>query len=337
MYKVRRKLSNLASRCRAGFGKTVAVLIIIAMAFADYLTMYNLFAALGVSDLLFGKQNPLINEIMVYSFTLSVLLEGIPFFVGYCGSILADKTIYRVNDKTNARIGMIVGTISSVMTFSLIIALRTFLIVQGDEDAGTPQLHLTLMITPILTSMLSFLASWTAFRSDRVDLLERRLAKQYKKCMLLQSEFLDVAHKNEDARTALWSSLTVNDKIPETLETFRKECFDRIRSKLIENTILEFPDQVERYNKAITGLLQEFAAEMSARSTDIPRDLHSMDVKDNIRTFDEEVKDTNPGEAWDDRMSGSVLEQQLKDRLDNAVVVAQFKTMVKPYYLEGDL
>lgn len=335
--------------------KIVAVIIIFALAFADFLAMRNLFEDLYLSDYLIlgDREIKILSEANVYPFTFAVLLEGNPFFMGIAATMLADNTKYKVNDRLNAKIGLIISIVAFVLTICLVWILRGLLISQNGgldaffktKDYGGPSgnnetfiAQIYLLAAPLLTSLLAFVASWTAFRSESITKLEYRLEKLHTKYLIAQSKFLDTIHRNDDARTALWGSLTAKDKIPSDLDTFRKECFDRIRSKLISNSITEFPDQIERYNAEISKLLQEFIGEMSLHTTSIPRDIEEMDINDVLAEYDKKQKDENAlADAWSYSICGASLEEELKKVLDNAVVVAQFKTSIRPFHKERDL
>lgn len=356
--------------------KVPAIIFIALLIFIDYVSLFNLFASLDIStDFMFQSNNAVfasgslsfselsqassswpaiftLSQTTIFSLALAVLLEGNPVLIGIFGSSLVDKTRYNVNDKANAKFGFWISLIGSFATVALMVMLRVF---QMESNGGAAAFfgkknyggslenntqfiaHVCLMILPILTSAFAFAISWVAFRNDSAQKLERKIDKRYRQYLVLQSEFLDTVNRTDDAMFVLWSSLSAHEKMPEKLEDFRKECTDRIRSKLIDNCIRSFPDQVERYNLAVINLLQEFVNDMSARTTSIPRDIQSIDVvRDIVDKHDQNVKNTNPSNAWDYSISGPYLERELKEMLDNAVVVAQYKTVVKPYHLEGD-
>lgn len=334
--------------------KIVAIILIFALAFSDFLAMNNLFTDLNLPDSLWlgGYNSSILSEANVYSFTFVILLEGNPFFIGIAASILADKTKYKVNDKRNAKWWFGISVTAFVFTIVLMFVLRILLIEKeggffaffktknygGSEESNTSFIaQVYLLIAPILTSLLAFVASWIAFRSESISKLECRLEKLHSKFLVAQSRFLDTVHKNDDARIALWGSLTAKDKMPSDLDTYRKECFDRIRSKLISNCISEFPEQIERFNAEISSLLQEFIGEMGRHTTIIPRDIENMDVNEILGSYDtKRTEDNRHADAWNYAICGEELEKELKTVLDNAVVVAQFKTTMKPFHKEGD-
>lgn len=330
--------------------KVIAVLFIIAMAIADFLSMDNLFTSLDLRDTFYigGREIKFLSETTVYSLTLAVLLEGNPAFMGYVASLMADKTQHKRNDEMNAKVGFIISLVGFFFTLVLVCSLRYLLIYNnggfrtffdehtygGDiSNNGKFIAQIYLLIAPVLTSLLSFVASWTAFRSEQVASLERKLDALHNKYLVEQSRFLDIKHRNDDACNALWSSLAVSDEKPSDLNTFRRECFKRIRNKLICNCSAVFPDQVERYNKEVECLLNDFIKQMGRKTTDIPQDIQSLTIDSIIKEHD---KDCEPRDAWSYVRAGSKLEEELKRVLDNAVVVAQFKTAIKPYHRQGD-
>lgn len=155
-----------------------------------------------------------------------------------------------------------------------------------------------------------------------------------------QSKFTDILNKNDDARTSLWSSLATRQSgpMPKKFEEYRKQCFERIRAKLIENVIIQFPTQVERFNVEIEGLLETFINQMSyASSTNDAYEIRTITPEKLFREYDLlRIEDGKKSDAWSYGIAGETLEKELKDILDNAVVVAQFKTAEKPYHMEGD-
>lgn len=333
--------------------KIFAFVLIAGLAFADFLAMSNLFAELDLSDKfrLGHFSSSLLSESVIYSVTFSILLEGNPLFLGIAASLLADKTKYKVNDKANAIIGFSISLVALIITFALVIVLRIMLIQQkggvtafkngtfggSDDSNGSFIAQIYLIVAPVLTSMLAFVASWTAFRSEQIEKLKHRLDKLHNKFLIRQSKFLDEIHRNDDARMVLWRSLTENDPLPMTLNDFRENCFVRIQAKLLKNSTDAFPDQVRRYNAEITSLLQSFIVTLAANTTTTPRDIENMKIDDIIKAYDKQKQDSNDKEdAWDYSICGDALTNRLKTILDNAVVVAQFKTTIKPYHMEGD-
>lgn len=333
--------------------KIFAIVLIFGLAFADFLAMNNLFAELDLSSKfrLGHISSELLAESTIYSVTFSLLLEGNPLFLGIAASLLADKTKYKVNDKANAIIGFSISLVALIITFALVVVLRIMLIQQkggvaafrngtfggSDDSNGGFIAQIYLIVAPVLTSMLAFVASWTAFRSEKIEKLERRLDKLHNKYLICQSKFLDEIHRNDDARMVLWRSLTDNELLPATLNVFREQCFIKIQNKLLENSKNSFSDQIGRYNAEIASLLQSYLVTLATNTTTTPRDIENMKIGDIIAEYDAQKSVNNDGEdAWDFSICGKALTERLEKILSNAVVVAQFKTTIKPYHMEGD-
>lgn len=334
--------------------KIAAVAIVLLLAFFDFLAMYNLFTELDLADTLWiGGQSYNISEIIIYSLMMTILLEGNPFFLGMEVSVLTDKTRYKVNDKINAIIGFIISLAGLLLSFALVMMIRYFLIIDnGGMDAffkthnygGSEDSNITfiaqfcLFWSPILTSMLAFVASLVAFKSESAEKLEQRIEKQHKKFLNAQSEFLYTLNKNDDAKTALWTSLNdrQNGRIPSNFDDFRKECFDRIRAKLIENCIIQYPGQISEFNKKIESTLTGYIEQMSKKTT-VPLEIQGIRLEDVIKEYDRSQEKCGRAiDAWSYNIAGDELEKELMKLLDNAVIVAQFKTAEKPYHMEGD-
>ena len=343
--------------------KIFSLALILMFAFFDYAAMRNLFVMLNVSDTpLFpgGSIDPntflpsnmlgYISEVNVYPMMMVLLLEGIPYFLGLEISTIFDNTIYKVNNKIFAIIGSIISGISLIGTFTLVIVMR-LLVIQlnggfpsfsggNTELSETFIVQLGLLNTPILTSLLAFVASLVAFRSESAEELEKKIDRLHIKFLNEQSKFYDILNKNDDARTALWSSLTSNQngKIPTRFDDFRKECFDRIRAKLIENVIIQYPGQISRFNAEVEGLLEFYINQMSSiAAMDDSYEIRAITSERLFKSYDQfRIQEGNTIDAWSYKIAGKELEKEMKKVLDNAVIVAQFKTVERPYHMEGD-
>lgn len=344
--------------------KIFSIIIILTMAFFDFAAMKNLFIHLQVSDIPLlspdmmnyntGVPNHVlgyVSELNVYPFMLIVLLEGIPYFLGLEVTETFDKTTYKVNRKKFAKIGFGVGIFAMFVTFGLVCFMRHLVIL---KEGGWPDIfgrhgeitnkfivQFGLMVSPILTSALAFIASLAAFKSESADELERKIDHLFVKYLNEQSKFHDVTNKLDDARTALWTTLTgsQNRQMPQKFDDYRKECFDKIRAKLIENVIIQYPGQISRYNSEIEGMLEIFIKQMGdARETNVPFEILSITTDDLFEDYDKTISlnEKVPIDAWNYSIAGDELGKELKKVLDNAIVVAQFKTVEKPYHMEGD-
>lgn len=322
--------------------KIGAFIFIVLMAMADFLTINNLFESLHISSQFYIGELDLsrfIKEGVVYSLTMSILLEGNPAFLGYAVSLWTDKTLAKSNDEFNAKVGTIVSLIGLLITLALSVYLRAIMIkanggakayfsgvyALNDEqlDNSSFVIHCYLLVSPILTSLLAFVASWSAFRSERLDDLEKKVDSLHLKSLNYQRQFLDVKSQFDDARLGLWSTITATDtsNMPSEITTYRKEFYNRTRKKLQDNTLNELPDQIKHYNKEIENLLSTFITQMEQNHSD------SLSVENLIRMHD--AKTENNVDKWDSELATPELKEKLNKLLDNAIVIAQFKTSVK--------
>lgn len=344
-------------------GKIIAFIIILTLSICDLAAMKNLFLKLDVSDtplIIGGKLDPetfepvnllgYVNETNVYPLIMVLLLEGIPYFLGIEISTALDKTTYKVNNKLFATIGSIVSGVGIFLTFVLVIFLRLMVI---EKEGGFPEylggegpvtdafiVQFCLLFTPVLTSILAFVASLSAFKSESAEKLEKKIDKLHIKFLQKQTMFHDTVNRNNDARTALWTSLTTNQSgpIPRRFDDFRKACFERIRSKLIENIIIQYPTQISRYNSEIESTLRELIHQISCEAEETDSyEIRTITPESLIEEYDKiQVDNGNSVDAWMYSIAGSELEKELKKIIDNAVIVAQYKTISRPLNMEGD-
>lgn len=310
-----------------------AIILIILLLIADFFALMSIFSP--------ENTDIPIQSSILYCLILASCLEGLPSFLGVFLSILKDEARYKINDKTVAEWGFKISFIGSVVAFAVVCFLRIMLIYENGglngflekNYQGVFYIDVFLMICPFLTSLLAFVISWLAFKADSEKTLEAKIELLNMQYINSQSEFLNDLNKLHNARAALWTTLTDHKPMPKVLDIFRKESFARIRSKLIENCIITYPMQIERYNAAVESILELCILEMSHYTT-IPLVISSMNVKELLKKFDESQNKDN--EAWDYERAKNDLETELKKILDNAVVVAQVKTTTVPYPLEGE-
>lgn len=343
--------------------KIFSMFLIIILAFFDYAAMRNLFIDLNVSDaplLPGGELDPrtflplnfrgYISEVYVYPMMMVILLEGIPYFLGREISVLLDRTTYRSDSKNYAGVAFGAACIGLMGTFILVGVMRIMVInlmggfpVSGNTNAEWSEdliVQVGLLISPILTSILAFVASLVSFKSESAEELEKKIDRLHIKFLNEQSRFYDLLNRNEDAKTALWSSLNSNQNgaIPTEFDNFRKACFDRIRAKLIENVIIQYPGQISRFNAEVEGMFETFIRQMSGmETTNDAYEIRAITPEQLFKEYDQfQVQEETPMNAWNYAVAGEELENEMKKVLDNAVVVAQFKTADKPYHMEGE-
>ena len=327
--------------------RRIAAALILLMALADFLTLVNLFANMGLSDSfwLMGRKLPL-SEINVYALTLAILLEGNPTVLGNMASKMTDQSRYKVNDRIGALVGTAISGLGCLGTIAVACYMRNLLIEQGggraafkagsfNGSAATNGQYIVqrfLLFSPILTSVFAGVLSWWAFRSESGEELERSLDRLHDRFLEAQRDFRDSYEQAANSRMSLWTSLTASADMPQEIEAFRRECFERMRSKAIENSIMIYPAQIARYNAAIEEVLIGFIEKMSTLST-IPADIAGISVREIAEKHDESVK--KDADAWNYDRAGPAIEARLKKVLDNGAVVAQYKTTARAQDAEG--
>ena len=319
------ELNPLEERRGLSITQILSILIILGMFGADFMTVRNLFIEM---------MEP--NNAVILSFILAGALEGLPFYLGMIHSEKIDVGSYNINDKPVMTRGFWIAMIALVVTFFIAVASR-LLWIQNlyvteqmvDEDFYEeliPQLFM--MVSPIMTSLLSYVASWFAFRSSYQERLYRIVVKKqdiYNRC---KDNFYISFDAYRRARLSLWNSLTEEsgESVPEDSKSYHESCFKKIRTKLVSHCITCYPTQIERYTQETNKLLEGFILEMS-RHTTLPQTITRITLADIIAEHDELAIDY--ADCWDYNFAGPDLENELRATLDNALVVAEFGASMK--------
>lgn len=324
------KHKKLLPKLKNGMRKIGASILIFLMAASDFYTVRSLFIDVNVNW----------SDAIVFALISAIILEMLPSYMGLVLGKRLDKARYQKN---------LSGWPSVIIAFLVTTALIFFLAFlrykwveeqmrlgniggrRGNEDLYK---HMFLGVLPALTSITAFLISWFVLRT-------RSLEDKYEEVRRLQEEFYDrqadfrLAHSRcMEARTTVWVSICDSHEcqMPEGMEAFRRECFTRIRAKLVDDCLITFPTQIERYSMDVESKLQQYLMLISKHST-LPHTITGISLAELIRKYDE--NDTrDPADCWDYNKSGPDLEAELRRTIDNAVVVAQYKSALNPYYLE---
>lgn len=354
---------------RIALSKLIPAVLILGLAFADFLTMLNMFTMMGLQDNLlimrkfFLTGNELrISEPIIYSILAALLLEGSPFLLGITFWNMKDHGNYRLNDKLNAKNGFYISLFCLSITLITVVVMR-FLIIQKNGgykaylggyygavekispddllklEADLPTnrqfvAHCFLIVSPVLTSLLALGLSWTFFRNEKAETLRREVDKCHAQFLDAKRQFLDAIYKCDDMKRAMWTALSVSKEMPTDYDIFKKECFFRIRAKLMQNCIIQYQQQIARYNAEIEGELMHYLTEMAGKST-IPADILDIDLEDILKKYDEDQKNANKcADAWSYELAGSDMEEKLTKVINNAVVISQYKTSARPVRVE---
>ena len=339
-----RRRSAFGERIARRFvGRCMVVAVIFFLAYCDYRAM----------TILFEQGNVSTDDATLFSLIFAICLEGLPTLLGMFLSTLADQTNYLRNENIVAKIGVAVCATASLIVFALAVFLRIFYIyLHGGLDVfldaskdyfyldaegyiveGSRIADAFFIVSPILTSMLAFSASWWAFKPNSATELEEHVDRLHHDYLDAQEDFKDTLGKLHWLRETLWSELSAGEAQPKEYAAFRRAVFKRIRAKLIEQCISAYPNQIRSFNKKIEGRLDNYLDEICQRSKSRVV-LIDLDVDDILKAFDEQdMEDSLP---WDYDRAEDSLKEELIARLDNAVAVAQYKTAIHPYRMEGD-
>ena len=326
--------------------KPLAIVLIFILAFTDFLTLMELFSSMDTP----------LKERLIYSTTFALSLEGIPTFLGICFSKLLDRTTYKRNDRINAIIGTIFGFAGLILAFAMVYSLRAGLIEsRGGEEAFLNNAYAFsegfdttanssylkdnfLKFLPIITSIFAFVTSWVMFPSNDHAQLERELDSLHIKYIEMRSEFNISRNRYEIARADLWKDLAGSDtSAPRTTNAFRKECYSRIRGLLLKDCMIKYPNQIDNYNNAVIEELKVILAKMADLST-LPDEIRNIDVENVICKYNAKIEEDKkePINSWDYAIAKNALEDQLKQLLSNAIVIAQYKSTSNAHYKEGN-
>ena len=299
--------------------------VTIAMLISDTYTMRSLFIE-------FVDRR----DAMIYALILAAALEGLPFYLGTITSEWADTGGYYKNDRKVTRRGFWITMFAILVAAVIAVGMRLLwlqnMYLEGDlgERRGfenaIPQIFLAVL--PLATSLLSFVASWFAFRSSYVERLYKEVIRKQDTYLKCKEAFHDAYDTLQRAKYSLWNSLVEADNthMPKKTADFRKECFAHIRSKLIANCITCYPTQIERYTQEVNLELEKCILEMS-KHTPLPQSITRITLAEVIEEHDANAMDY--ADCWNYNLAGPDLETELRSTLDNAVVVAQFETVIR--------
>lgn len=289
----------------------------------------------------------------VICFILAVALEGFPTFLGYALSLEKNESGYRTYESAISKMARLVCITGTLLAFACSILLRLFVVydhgwfnaVQSHTYKGVIQIDLFLAVYPVLTSLLAFVASGLFLYPDNEKIMEKKVDRLGEKYLRIQIAFKDAYQELEHTRNALWESLTKDIPRPKQMEQFRIKGMEIIRNRLVEDSIIEYPKQIARYNLAVETALRDYIRQMSSHST-IPDSILKIDFETLLNDYDDKKLIDDPTNMWnynvivlkDDKEVQIVkddLETEFKRRINNATVVAQVKTSTTKYPLEG--
>lgn len=304
-----------------GFIQFAALTIICAMAVTDYMSMFWLFREM-VSP----------TESGVYALSLALGLEGAPFFLGMIHSQKHDNANYLTSDKKVLQIGFWMSMLAFAVVYVVTIVARLQWIAQLKQNLRPDRFEeeslaqYILMFLPLATSLMAYIASWFAFRSSAVERQYKVVIKKQDIFTQCQENFQNSFDAYQQAKRSLWTSLEDREGVPLGSKAFRDGCYNRIRAKLVSNCLTCYPTQIERYTQRVNEMLEKCILEMAEHST-LPQSISCITLAEVIAEHDARAMDY--ADCWDYNYAGPDLEAELRSTLDNAVVVAQFETILR--------
>lgn len=318
------------------------------LAYFDYLSIIDLFIKSGLLKAGAWK----------FAVLFAICLEGIPFFSAFFVAKVFVQRNIKKNDRRYAGIGFVLGMIGLTMAWILAIYIRHVIIQNGIYENkemlyGSLQVFLEenptldeayfweskegrmpydgytadifLMWSPIMTSILAFLASWSITTKDIEKDVKKEVEFYHRKFLKKEAEYRAELEKLLNLRASVWYSVTQHEAerkpIPETENTFREEVIKRIRKQLISNSIIVYPSEVGRFQNKVESELKEYLSELAANSTN-PEIILSIDIQEIIRKYDEEqYKNNQIAKCWDYDKAGKALEAELRRLVDNTTIV----------------
>lgn len=309
----------------------LAFALVLLMMASDFYTIRDLFISVNTNLL----------DAAIYAFVAAVVLEGLPSYMGIVLGRRMDKARYENNDA-----GLISVFLAFIITCFMAVLVGGLRYQWVQEQIrlgamggrrGNEEIYgqYFLMVLPALTSMTAFLISWFTMRNRCLDTKFEEVRALQREFYEKEAEFRIAQSRCMEARTTVWTSVCDQvEEMPPTMEGFRRECFQRLRGKLVDNCLTAYPTQIERYTADVEAKLQGYLLEISKHTT-LPHTITDINLTKLIQQHDKEAA-MDVADCWNYNLAGPDLEAELRRTIDNAVVVAQYKSALNPYYLEKD-
>lgn len=298
------------------FARAIVILVIIALAIADYYAISDLFV------------NIRFRGAWIFASVFSLAFEGLPTIMSMYLVKWRDKANHKVSDIRFSKLGFWGCLIGYLIFYGIIVFLRIS-IEMGRVPKANPNFveNFTLSLSPLATSIFAFVLSWLFFRTEMVAVQAKivsRLEEDYSKKLAV---FRDSLYKLQDARVALWTEVTEHKTLPQKLRVFRDEIFKRTKAKIIEDCITDFQNQIERFNQTVESELDAIIQDMKLRST-VPTDIAMIKVSDIVSEYS--MTQTSGASKWKYNECKSELEGEFVSLINNAIQVAQLKAFIYP-------
>ncbi len=298
------------------FVKIIVILGIIGLAIADYYAIFDLFVTARMKGA------------WIFACVFASAFEGLPTIMSIYLVKWKDKANYKVSDIGFSKLGFWVSFIGYLILYGIMVFLRISIEIGWMFNVESNFVRTCILsILPLGTSIFAFVLSWLFFRAEMVTVQAKivsRLEENYSKKLAV---FRDSLYKLQDARVALWTEVTEHKTLPQKLRVFRDEIFKRTKSKIIEDCITDFPNQIERFNQTIESELDAIIQDMKSRST-VPADISGIKVSDIVSEYS--MTQTSIASKWKYNECKSELEGEFISLINNAIQVAQLKAFIYP-------
>lgn len=329
---------------------SMALIATAVLGYFDYLSMIELFT----------NSNLLRKDVWKFAMLFAICLEGIPFFSAYFVAKVFVHHKVKKNDRRYAGIGFVLGMIGLLIAWGVAMYIRG-IIIQNNILEGKQELYRELMVfleensaldeaeayfwkmnenrpkydgytvdiflfwSPIMTSILAFLASWSTTAKDVEKEVKQEVEFYHKKFLKKEADYRAELEKLLNLRASIWHSVTQYEAervpMPVTENAFREEVIRRIRKQLISNSVTVYPSEVGRFQNKVEAELREYLSELAANSTN-PEIILSIDIQEIIRKYDEEqLRNNQEAKCWDYSKAGTELEAELRRLVDNTTIM----------------
>lgn len=296
--------------------KVIVFLVIIALGIADFNAISSLFV------------NARIRGAWIFASVFAFAFEGLPTIMSMYLVKWKDKANHKVSDIGFSKLGFWVSFIGYLIFYGIIVFLRISIEMGKVPDAKSNFVeNVTLSVSPLATSIFAFGLSWLFFRDEMVTIQAKKVARLEEDYSKKLAVFRDSLYKLQDARVALWTEVTEHKTLPQKLRVFRDEIFKRTKTKIIEDCITDFPNQVERFNQTVESELDAIIQDMKSRST-VPADIAKIKIPDIISEYSMTQK--SGASKWKYDECKSELEGEFISLINNAIQVAQLKAFIYP-------
>lgn len=192
----------------------------------------------------------------------------------------------------------------------------------GDYDSLTYLAQVFLYVSPVLTSLLAYAISLTAFGKKSINMAAKLLHNSTERLDWCEQRHDEAEREYEKAMRGLWSALggTPEQLRTEDLEEFRRSCQVLIHDNIIDECITAYPSLLKRFNQEIESSMAKYIAKMGKHST-VPHLIGKLTVENIVQQYDDGVE-LNV-DKWDYEKCGPIMAGDLQKMLHKAIIMAE--------------